>query len=1057
MSTHAISAKTSTAASPATRRRILPLTLLWAVLIALSIGGTPAQALAADDPPTTSDESWVRLADGTRLKTGPTTLPKFGRGYVPPDNIDEILEERLKVYPVVRDDLPPFFDWRDHGGVTSVKNQGSCGSCWAFGATAELESYILINYGQNLNLSEQQVMDCNPWDRGCDGGWSGTAYYVFNTYGAVLEPCLPYLMMDGYPCRQGEHIPFGFIPDWHSVSENHDQMKAAILEGPLCTSIDASHEEFDNLGTGCYTLPGYTTNHLVLIVGYDDRLCDGAGAWIIKNSWGTNFGEAGYGYIQYGAAAVPTSLTQLDYLPPPVTVVVTAPGGQPIMGEAATEITWFTDGPTVNNVDIWFSLSSGCHNILLAENTPNDGSFIWNVPNTATQTGSLTIFPSTGTEDGYGFSNAPLVILGHKVRYVSETGSNTPPYESPATAAHSINDAVLACTGHDSVLVAGGDYLETVTVNSTVQLYGGYAADFSERDNDVYTTRLRGLSTALRFNSGAGDYAGVDGFTFHECRGAIYSDPVSGRHGGAVFVRESQPTISNCEFVDNNAASGTDVGYGGSIIVYGGGGTVENCSFTGNTASRGGAIAIVDAANVMLRGNTFDGNLCSTVESDYVGAAVYVDNSQVTLEDNQFLNNGSCHDGGAIFAQNSSLVGTDLHLENNNSQACGGAIYAHETDLFLLRATVVTNQAGTGTGGGIHSEGGQIDLRNVLAQGNQSGSMGGGFYLNNATGGVIQNCLIAENTGSACAGLFLMTSDTYYLRNSSIFSNNGLGLLGLGAGLVGEYNNFWNNSGGDFGGTIVVEHGVFADPLFVDAAGGDFGLAQYSPCIDCGNPDALYDDPDASRSDIGHLGGPGATFVAPAAVGGASVSDLGGGTYRLSWSANSEPDIDHYVVYRDTAEVFMPGIGLAIAEVAHPGTSVDDTPPYDCYYLVAAVDADGHCGGYSDRVYTEGGTTPVGGSELPSNLAVARVAPNPFNPKTTITYDLPRSGRVQLRIYDLRGRLVRDLVDGQVAAGQHSVHWDGTDGSGAVAAAGVYFVRVDDGSQLATRKIVLAK
>ena len=100
----------------------------------------------------------------------------------------------------------------------------------------------------------------------------------------------------------------------------------------------------------------------------------------------------------------------------------------------------------------------------------------------------------------------------------------------------------------------------------------------------------------------------------------------------------------------------------------------------------------------------------------------------------------------------------------------------------------------------------------------------------------------------------------------------------------------------------------------------------------------------------------------------------------------------------------------------------------DCYYLVVAVNEAGYSGGYSEQVATDGGTiSPVGDSNLPRNLAIAAVVPNPFNPKTTLSYDVPRASHVELTVYRLRGRLVRKLVSGSVEAGRHTVVWDGRD------------------------------
>jgi hypothetical protein len=141
--------------------------------------------------------------------------------------------------------------------------------------------------------------------------------------------------------------------------------------------------------------------------------------------------------------------------------------------------------------------------------------------------------------------------------------------------------------------------------------------------------------------------------------------------------------------------------------------------------------------------------------------------------------------------------------------------------------------------------------------------------------------------------------------------------------------------------------------------------------------------------------------------------------------------------------------------VAAPAVSVEDTPPGDGYYVIAAVDGDGYCGGFSERVLV--GLTGVPLPDLPRELAVTEVVPNPFNPRTTITYAVPRRSRVRVGIYDLMGRRVRDLVDGEQAAGHHAVEWDGRDAGGSWVAAGVYLVRVSDGAAAATAKVVLAK
>ena len=459
------------------------------------------------------------------------------RGYRPPADYEQELEKHLKIYPLDKDDLPSYFSWRDLGGITSVKNQGSCGSCWAFAATAEMEAFIKIYTGIDTDLSEQQSVSCNPYGAGCDGGWAPASYYVFQHNGAVMENCAPYQGMDPpiAPCTQSQFLTYGTITGYNHISNNVDQIKAALQYGPVCTAIDAG-PAFEAYGSGCYDVPGYGTNHLVLIVGYDDRSCDGNGAWLIKNSWGPDFGDGGYIEVQYGAGSVGTSLTQLEFAVPPVSVTLNESSLQiPLLADHPVDVMWSTGGAAVGSVDIWLGIDGDCHDMLVAENVPNTGSYSWMVPNLGTNFASLVVFPSEGIESGYGFSETPISIIGHKTRYVSPAGSNTPPFDTPATAAHSIGDAVTACTGTDTVMVVGGNFLGTVTVSSTAIISGSWDPTFTVQDMQAHPTRLQGGSSAIRFYEGAGEYCGVDNVIFHGSTGGTTPNPVSGRHGGAIY------------------------------------------------------------------------------------------------------------------------------------------------------------------------------------------------------------------------------------------------------------------------------------------------------------------------------------------------------------------------------------------------------------------------------------------------------------------------------------------------------------------------------------------
>lgn len=186
--------------------------------------------------------------------------------------------------------IPTSVDWRDHNAVTAVKNQGQCGSCWAFSATGALEGLNSINNGDLLSFSEQQLMDCSTQNNSCYGGLMAFAFAYTETQGITTESAYPYLAKS-QSC-QTFTSQFKNTGGYDSVDSTVDAMKAAVSKQPVSVAIAANDIMsytsgiFDNkdCGTGL--------NHGVLLVGYGSE--DGEEYWIVKNSWGDNWGENGY-------------------------------------------------------------------------------------------------------------------------------------------------------------------------------------------------------------------------------------------------------------------------------------------------------------------------------------------------------------------------------------------------------------------------------------------------------------------------------------------------------------------------------------------------------------------------------------------------------------------------------------------------------------------------------------------------------------------------------------------------------------------------------------------
>lgn len=232
--------------------------------------------------------------------TSSFTRPRFGGAFrMPPQQPRTGLRSGAMA-------APASIDWVSKGGVTPVKDQGQCGSCWSFSTTGSMEGAYFVKYGSLVSFSEQELVDCSsPLNHGCNGGLPDRAFrWIENNGGLCTEADYPYV--SGTTLKAGtcsnskcQAVKGSQVSGWTDLDSTNQAMVNALAVQPVSIAIEADQRAFQFYSSGVFPASecGNNLDHAVLAVGYDSN------SYKVKNSWGTSWGDQGYIYLEKSDAA----------------------------------------------------------------------------------------------------------------------------------------------------------------------------------------------------------------------------------------------------------------------------------------------------------------------------------------------------------------------------------------------------------------------------------------------------------------------------------------------------------------------------------------------------------------------------------------------------------------------------------------------------------------------------------------------------------------------------------------------------------------------------------
>ena len=604
-----------------------------------------------------------------------------------------------------------------------------------------------------------------------------------------------------------------------------------------------------------------------------------------------------------------------------------------------------------------------------------------------------------------------------------------------------IQAGINAAVNGDTVLVADGTY--TGTGNKNIDFGGRAIVVMSENGAENCIIDCENMRRGFYFHLGEDSNSVVLGFKI--INGYVTGGWPDNCGGGILCIGNSSPSIKNCILSENSANNKG----GGINCMENSSPTIVNCTFSENSANYKGGGINCEYSSPTVENCTFSGN-----SVDYFGGGIRCFESSPSILNCTFSGNSAYDYGGGIDCSHSSPSIENCTFSGNSVNQRGGGIRCGNSNPTIENCTISGNSAGDEGGGICCYYNSSPTIQNCTLSGNSALTHGGGIccYSNSNPTGV--NNIIWVNTAPTGSQIYLYPGCSFSCTYSDIQG----GWPGVG--------------------------NIDADPLFVDTTRNDYRLQWGSPCIDAGDPNPIYYDPDGTVTDMGAFyydqSIPLRVLLTPHDM--PIQIPAGGGSFDFTiYLTNIDPLSLVPDVWCNATlpngHISGPVLGPVSVDIGSgvtlsrertqnvPGGAPAGTYSYNAYATAGSDTStdsftffkEGADGGYlgspSDWICTG---EPFTGEEMvsihPSEFILHPSFPNPFNASTIITFELQVDSYVELVVYDVMGREVASLVNGYSSLGEHAVVWDAGELS-----SGVYFARLYAGELMKTQKLILIK